>query len=205
MKTKILSLMFILTSCMCLLSCSGDESESLDSGLKGWYISKNGIPHIVDFASLNIAIRNNQLLYSSKYIGDVYASRDIFFFSDGSFGDFDYDKGIFEDYDDKMGWELSKEVIRIIDDETLIRAFVGLYDKDMVNNDNLVSYYRIYAGEIFGYLDYMGYDNISTYYKAGNKIILSSGDIYTIVDGGLVREGYSMSEVMTKYDPSKVY
>lgn len=198
----VLAFLAMFTFCT-ITSCGGDED--LDNGLKGWYISKKGIPKASDFLFLNVAIEENRRLYSSKYTGDVYATRDIFFNSDGSFGNFDYDKGSFEDYDVKKNWELSKEAIRIVDNSTAITYGGGLYDKKMNTKNNVVSFYIIDAGKIFGHLDYMGLERVYTYVKVDNKIILSNGDIYTIVDGGLIKEGSNMSEIMTKYDPNKVY
>ena len=75
----------------------------------------------------------------------------------------------------------------------------------MVDKNYLVSFYRLYAGEIFGYLDYMGIESLYTYVKMDNKIVLSNGDIYTIVEGGLIEEGLNLSSKMEKYDPTKTY
>jgi hypothetical protein len=65
--------------------------------------------------------------------------------------------------------------------------------------------YRFYAGPIFGNMEYVGYDwSYYTYaYIADNKIAVSNGDIYTIVDGGLIKDG--SSSILSKYDPTKLH
>lgn len=206
MKNLIKLTTTLLLFCVGFVSCNDENEEtSMNNELIGWYINKTGIPNSNEFLPIEAAIKNNELLYSSKYAGDCYATRELFFYSDGSFGRHDYTTGRLGKYIKERNWELSKTAIRIIDETTLIRYGGGLYDKNMVDNNYLVSFYRLYAGEIFGYLDYMGIESLYTYVKMDNKIVLSNGDIYTIVEGGLIKEGLNLSSKMEKYDLTKTY
>ena len=66
--------------------------------------------------------------------------------------------------------------------------------------------YKFYAGPIFGNMEYVttGSWNYYTYtYIDTNKIFVSNGDIYTIVDSGLIKDG--SSGILSKYDPTKLH
>ena len=52
-------------------------------------------------------------------------------------------------------------------------------------------------------MTYYGTPSYYTYTRVDNKIIVSNGDIYTVANGGLIKDGGSSK--WSKYDPSKVY
>ena len=67
--------------------------------------------------------------------------------------------------------------------------------------------YKFYAGPIFGNMEYVGHSSSWMYYTYTyvglNKIVVSNGDIYTIADGGLIKEGTSVK--LSKYNPTKLH
>ena len=65
--------------------------------------------------------------------------------------------------------------------------------------------YKFYAGPIFGKMVYRSENpTYYTYTRVENKIIVSNGDIYTIMeDGSLIEDGSSYK--WSKYDPKKEY
>ena len=52
------------------------------------------------------------------------------------------------------------------------------------------------------YVNTIGWDYY-TYTLIGNKIVVSNGDIYTIADGGIIKDG--SSAILKKYDPIKLH
>lgn len=197
---QILYFMFSIILCSTFVSCSSSEDEpEVEKGLTGWYVCKSTAAKEVDFDPINVAIENDELLYSTRY-NDYYATRDLFFFDNGMWYDSDHKHGRFR-------FSISNYifVIRIVDDTTLIEYSASLYDKNSYGTENEDIVYKIYAGSIFGELFYCAEGRMLTYTRIEDKIITSEADIYTIVDGGLVEEGHSMSDLMEKYDPTKTY
>ena len=156
-------------------SCDKDDEESSKkNSLIGWYV--------VDDSPTMSALDRGKMsgtITSGKY------DRSDFFRSDGSFID-----GI-----NGVSAVTYRRVIRIIDNTTLLYYDLTLYDDGAGKGDKL---YTIYGGQVIGSLAYYA-DSPSyyTYIQIGNKITLSTGTIYTIVDEGLIREG--SSDIYKKY------
>ncbi len=199
----------LMTYCLCAvtmalcLSCgSDDESES--SGIRGWYCTEAATAS--DFDEINEAIADNELLSDYKYGGKIhkyYATRDLFIDSDGYFNDSDAHFGRLRFSID----DIVVNVVQIVDNSTLIKYNAMLCESGSSVTRRGEVVYKIYAGHIFGNMDYCDENGgtVYTYVKSGNKIITSSGDVYTFVDGGLLKDGSSMSNIMRKYDPNVRY
>ena len=186
--------MFMFSSC---------ENEGLGKGLTGYYTDLSAVAKASDFNEINEAINNNELLYVFDHrLGEddyYYATRDLFL-RDGMWWDCEHHHGRFRFHIKSTLYP----VIHIIDKNTI--AMKGsscfLHQEGWGNGDVV---YRFYAGPIFGNMEYVGYDwSYYTYaYIADNKIAVSNGDIYTIVDGGLIKDG--SSSILSKYDPTKLH
>ena len=199
LKVFAMVLWLALTS-VCLVSCGGDDDEpNLGTGLIGWYICKSDGAVETDFDPINVAIENDELLYETRY-NEYYASRDLFFHDNGMWHDTEHKHGRFRFLIDSQ-----VHVIRIIDDTTLVEYYAWLYEKGASGAKGMDVVYKIYAGSIFGELNYCDDSKIMSYVKVDNKIVTSEGTILTIMNGGLVEEGSSMSNIMEKYDPTEIY
>lgn len=157
-------------------SCDKDDEESSNkkNSLIGWYVRD-------DSPTMSALDRGKM----SGTITSGKRDRSDFFRSDGSFID-----GI-----DGISAVTYRSVIRIIDNTTLLYYYLFLYDDGAGKGDKL---YDLYYGGIIGSLAYYA-DSPSyyTYIQIGNKITLSNGTIYTIVDEGLIQEG--SSDIYKKY------
>jgi len=185
-------------------SCSKDDDETggVSGGLKGYYIRFNYVAKESDFDEINEAIENHELLASYRYGGEThkyYATYDLFIDSDGCF----YNEG------SNSRWGRFKNtidaiinVIQIVDNNTLAFCSGDLYVDNGKYDDVL---YKFYAGPVFGKMVYRSESPIYyTYTRVENKIIVSNGDIYTIMeDGSLIEDGGSTK--WSKYDPKKEY
>ena len=205
MKKQHLS--FLLTCAYCMLLCVSltacpddkDDDGNVPSGLKGWYTDLSYVAKESDFDELNEAINNHEKLSSYYYGGEqhtYYATRDFFFpYGDGMYSDSNGHYGRL-----RFSIHTLINAIQIVDDQTLLFYCAILYEDGAINEDAV---YKFYAGPIFGNMAYYGEGYYYTYAKVDNKLIVSNGDIYTIVSGGLVKDG--SSGVWSKYDPSKRY
>lgn len=161
---------FIIVAILSLsfTSCDKDDegSSNKKNSLIGWYVDDG--PTIYDSDKMYVDITDG------KY------ARSDFFRSDGRFI-----SGI-----DGISAVTSRRAIRIIDNTTLLYYSLTLYDDGAGKGDKL---YTIYYGEVIGSLAYYADSSPSyyTYIQIGNKITLSNGTIYTIVDEGLILEGSS--------------
>lgn len=178
-------------------SCdSDDDSEGPGNGLAGWYVCKHDVAQTTDFNSINNAINTVEVMEESggyKY----FATRDKFF-TDGAWDD---DKYYLGKYRNSINTYI--KVIQIIDDSTLIEYWASLYESGY-SKESVV--YKLYGGKHIGDLDYCGEGRVYTYMRSENKIIIpDKGSIYSIINGGLLMDGYSMDEIMEKYDPNKRY
>ena len=202
LKSFFSALIIILIS-VNFIACSNDDnvdSPTTGAGLKGWYISKNDGAKTADFNEINYAIEDNELLYESKY-NKYYANRDLFFYDNGMWNDNGWEHGRF-----RFSIDSQVCIIHIIDETSLVKYYANLFDSKSNTTNELETVYKIYAGPIFGDLDYCGNGKLYTYYQIDNKIVLpSEGDIYTIVNGGLLLEGDDYSNLMEKYDPNQRY
>ena len=195
---SLLPLMVVAMVSLSLSSCGDDDDDDggLGSGLKGWYTNLSDVAKQSDFNKLNDAINNNEVLSSYRYGGQTHtyiASRDLFIGGDGMYSDSDAHFGRL-----RFSIQTPINAIRIVDDQTLIFYVAWLYE-DGASSEDVV--YRLYAGSIFGNMTYYGSGSYYTYAKVENKIVVSNGDIYTVVDGGLIKDGSSAK--WSKYDPSK--
>ena len=174
-------------------TCSDSDSDSSgNSGLKGWYLNLNSVAKQSDFDEINKAIRNKEVLTSYKY-NEYVASRDLFINSDGSYSDSDSHFG-------RLRFSIKSfiNVVRILDDNTLLFYVGYLYEDGSDAGEEL---YSFYAGSIFGNMTYYGSPTYYTYAKVGNKLIVSNGDIYTVTSNGLIKDG--SSALWSKYVPQK--
>lgn len=196
---KNLFLGLVLCSMFMFSSC---ENDGLGKGLTGYYTDLSAVAKASDFNEINEAINNNELLYYfNSYAGlddYSYATYDLFINEDGSWYQSSLHHGRF-----RYCIHNSISVLHIIDKNTIAKAQpCALYLEGHGNGEPV---YKFYAGPIFGNMEYVGYDWIYyTYtYIDTNKILVSNGDIYTIVDGGLIKDG--SSGILSKYDPTKLH
>lgn len=195
---SLLTLMVTAMVSLSLFSCGDDDDDddNLGSGLKGWYTELDKVAKESDFDIINEAIDNGELLSSYHYGGETHnhiASYSEFINSDGLYNDWNASFG-------RLRFTISSSIqaIRIVDDTTLLYYSAMLYVDGRGEGDAI---YKLYAGRIFGDMAYYGDPTYYTYAKVDNKIIVSNGDIYTIVDGGLIKDGSSSK--WSKYDPTK--
>ncbi|MBQ4083537.1 MAG: hypothetical protein IJC77_04665 [Bacteroidaceae bacterium] len=193
---KILYLLVIVF----LSSCSNDDTvENLEEKqtLTGWYmLDLENMPYQDDFDEINKAIENNEVLkkYSSR---EYRASYSLFIDSEGRYGDTGPEFG-------RLRFSIDNfcAVIHIVDDSTLKLYSGALFVVNSNNKNEML--YKLYAGPIFGHMAYYSEScRYYTYTKVDNKLVVSNGSIYTIVDGKLIEDGSSTS--FSKYDPSKEY
>lgn len=203
-KKNVFSLMYVLLLgiiYMAAVSCSEkDKEDDNEQGgtLKGWYTNLSLVAKQSDFNKINQAINNNEELSSYKYGGVKHtyiASRDLFIDSNGMYHDTDAHFGRL-----RFSIQMTINVIRIMDDNTLL-SYVGWLYQDGANSDEAL--YKFYAGSIFGNMTYYGTPTYYTYARVDKKLIVSNGDIYTIIEGQLIKDGSSTR--LSKYDPSKRY
>lgn len=186
------TLLLVVMGFMFVTCSDSDSDSSKNSGLKGWYLDLSSVAKQSDFNEINKAIRNKEVLTSYKY-NEYVASRDLFINSDGSYNDTDSHFGRL-----RFSIDFFINVVRILDDQTLVFYIGYLYEDGASNNEAL---YTFYAGSIFGNMTYYGTPTYYTYAKVGNKLIVSNGDIYTVTSDGLIKDG--SSALWSKYDPKK--
>lgn len=178
-------------------SCKDDEDAPGTGGgtgneLVGWYTDLSEVPNSYSFSS-----HNYQIGVQSIGLG----------FPRESFFD---DEGCFDDRVLEVDRIRIKSkfiyVVRIVDN-SMIQSMTGLLcdeGADYGKKKDMVPVYKLYAGSGLGNLIYYAQQPAYyTYVKQGNKIFVTNGDIYTIVDGGLIKDG--STGTLSKYDPSKIY
>ena len=198
MKKKIfintLSIIMMVLLSVNFTACSSDDDGDSGNGLTGYYLNMNYLPSQSDWAKINNAIEADEVLSSygsGKKKHDYVASYSLFIDSNGMYHDTDA-------YFGRLRFTISSfiNVVKIVDDNTLAFYIGTLYVEGKGSGEAL---YKLYAGNIFGNMAYYGTPTYYTYVKYGNKIVTSDGDIYTIVDGGLMPE--ESSTVWKKYNP----
>lgn len=198
---SLMTIMMAAIVCLSLSSCGGDDDDNgsgLESGLKGWYTNLSEVAKQSDFNVINEAIDNEEVLSSYRYGGQTHkhiASYDEFIDSDGAYHDSDASFG-------RLRFTISTPInaIRIVDDSTILFYSAWLYIDGRGLGDTV---YKFDAGRIFGNMAYYGTPTYYTYAQVENKLVVSNGDIYTVVDGGLIKDGSSGK--WSKYDPNKRY
>ena len=194
--------MFMFSSC----ENNGLGSGSTGKGLVGYYTDLSCAAKASDFNAINQAINNGEVLVEkSKYRDEVIADYSVFIENNGAWNDTGNNLGRFRFYLSDRNKASLYPVIHIIDKNTIAKQGMScfLYKEGYGNGEPI---YKFYAGPIFGNMEYVAnYDwTYYTYtYIADNKIVVSNGDIYTIVDGGLIQDG--RSGILSKYDPTKLY
>ena len=194
---KNLFLGLLLCSMFMFSSCEDEGlTGSTGKGLVGYYARLDWVAQSSDFDEINEAINNHELLEDYGKYGKYYATYDLFIDEYGCFTTSGQNCGRLRfSVDDVIN------VIRILDSNTLLFYVAWLYVDGMGEGDEL---YKLYAGPIFGNLTYKGTPSYYTYTVVdNNKIVVSNGDIYTIVDGGLIKDG--SSSIWSKYDPTKLH
>lgn len=188
---SIASTLLLVVMCFMFAACPEPDSDK-DSGLKGWYLDLSSVAKQSDFDEINEAIRNQEVLKSYKNY-DYVASRDLFIDNDGRYSDTD-------SYFGRLRFSIQSfiNVVRILDDQTLV-FYIGYLYEDGASSDEAL--YSFYAGSIFGNMTYYGTSSYYTYAKVDNKLIVSNGDIYTITSSGLIKDG--SSALWSKYNPKK--
>ncbi len=187
-----------------LYSCDSLEGGG-NNGLKGWYVTDFKVPTESNFAKINKALDNNDLVYRKTYYNyptvEIYAQDLDFFGDNGGFSTyFDYLFGTLEN--EPAGFDFldfTFEAIQIIDNNTLYLDYSGyLYNPNLINN-NATIFAQTYTGKHLGTLVFatLNDGNYYTYEKQGNKIIVNkisdSGVlIFTITEDGLILDGSSL-------------
>lgn len=201
-KTSMLlwTFLFFIVIPVGLTSCDNDD-DSKSNSLIGWYTDLSKPAKASDFNEINQAIYDKEILSSYYYGGSRHnyvASRDLFFYDDGMYSDSDAHFG-------RLRFKINSQVhsIRIIDNSTLVEYYAFLYEDGAYGANGMDAVYRINAGPVFGNMTYYDTGYYYTYIVADNKIIVSNGDLYSITDGGLIKDGSSSR--LSKYDPSTRY
>lgn len=186
-----------LTACTALIDGLGDVGGD---SLVGYYTKLDKLAKTSQFNRINQAIDDHELLssYSStKY----YATKSLFFESDGRwyssaarFGDCRY-----MPKNSSSVSTYSIDVLEVVNQNTLIKYSAWLWNPSKVSSGTK-TLGGVYGGENIGNLVYAVYtEHTYTYSRLDNKLFLSNGDIYTIVNGGLVKDG--SSGVLERYNP----
>ena len=200
MKTKL----FLVFSLPILLfsSCKEDKTNGTkSSGIVGYYVDVNSIPKSADFAEINQAIRDHELIYSLAYIRgnheyDTYATVDLFF-NDGWWSSYEPHYGPYRFKPDNQ----QSEVWHIVNANTIEYAFVELASP-RVNAEVLI---KIQAPSPIGNLVMASdYATSYTYQRVDNKLYVTDGTIFTIIDKNTIQKEGSSAK-LSKYDPNKSF
>lgn len=198
---NLLSALLVVMLSAGVASCGSDDEDSpVSKGLQGWYTDLSEVAKQSDFTEFNTAINSNEVLSSYYYGGQRHnyvASYSLFV---------DSSTGFFSDTSSNLGrlrFKIQSTIsaIRIVDDNTLLDYGGELYAYGKNTTEELI--YKFYAGPIFQNMAYYGTPTYKTFTRIDNKLILSDGTVYTVVDGGLIKDGGSVK--MSKYDPTKTF
>lgn len=195
--------LFLLMFPLILMSgCEKAGNENNDGGITGWYTNLSEVARVSGFERINRAIDDNELIYTLGSIdrdhsSDRYAYAGLFFFDNGMW----YSSN---SYHGKCRFlpEKGQQIfaLQILNSNTAIVHYANLWDPDRVSSYDVIAG-RTDAGRNFGELLYVSQNpRAYTYVLADNKIILTNGDIFTLVDGKLIKDG--TSGMMSRYDPS---
>lgn len=196
-KSSIFGMVLLAVVMLCAVGCT--KNNGLGSGLQGWYTDLSKPAKQSDFNEINTAINNHELLMSYSYSNNYYATYDLFI--DDDYGNFYCSAAYFGRLRNSVNCIIW--AIQIVDNSTL-KIYSGvLYPEGGTGTSGKESFYRLYAGSIFGNMAYYASPVNYTYVKSDNKIVVTNGDIYTITDDGLIKDG--SSSVLSKYDPTKLY
>lgn len=197
-KSIVLGIMFLT---IVVLFGTGCTKEGVSKGLKGWYTELSEPAKQSDFNEINTAINNHELLKSYHYGGEYhnyYATYDLFISDDGMYSDSSPQCG-------RLRFSINNaiSVIQIVDGSTMKVYYPWLYVEGASGTNGMDAVYKLYSGSVFGNMAYYDTPTYYTYVKSDNKIVVSNGDIYTITEEGLIKDG--SSTILSKYDPTKRY
>lgn len=173
-----------------------EPSEPDKPSIDGFYADMGNFANASDFNIFNTAIDNRQLLSVSTVDGvttEYYATKEMFIDEDGRFNDFEpYMAFLYNKI------KTSATAIELSGDNTYkIHTGVLYYDDRDYENTIL---YRFNAGRIFGKMAYLISDTKEyTYGIGGDKLVCSTGDVYTISDGLLKNE--ATGTILVRYTP----
>jgi len=188
-----------------LSSCEKDKTGNESSSVEKYYVCTSDIPRAVDFADINQSIRDHELLYSLAYIRgnheyDTYATVDLFFDDEGWWYTYDNHHG---DYRFKPDHQQA-EVWHFLNSNTVKVAYADLASPSVKDATILV---RINVPSPLGNLVMAApsYNTTTyTYQKLDNKIIVTDGTIFTVIDDEtLLKDG--SSKRLTQYDPQQSF
>jgi len=138
------------------------------------------------------AISNHELLYSKNGY-NYYATVDLFVSSDGSMGCIGKKCGRFEG-----SLESSKTGYQILDDNTICYIDVSIFYDETITNKQYTKYKTLYQGVNLKSVSYYIKRIYYTYVKQGNKIVTTTGTVFTLTSDGLIKDGTSIPYV--KFD-----
>ena len=197
---QVVSIMMLIFPCFGISSCTKDSGSENGNSIGGnttigWYADLNRVAKQSDFVEINKAINNHELLSSYPSSGNYYyASRDLFIIN-GMYSDSDAHFG-------RLRFSVPNPIMvyRVLDDQTFLVYNPFLYEDGAGSGEAV---YKLYAGSIFGNMTYYGSPTYYTYVKSENKILVTNGDIFTITNNGLIKDGSATT--FSKYDPTKRY
>lgn len=190
--------LFLLCFFFFLSSC---EVLNLSNSLNGWYTDLTGVATTSGFDRINQAITNHECIYTTGYSHnyDYYATPDLFFDSDGRWNSSDAHYGTCRFLPN--GYFIN--VYRVLNQNTIVYYYCWLWKPECIPGAEDIAG-RVYAGPYFQTLVYYDTDpKYHTFTKSNNKLIVANGDIFTITDGGLIKEGDSRK--LSKYNPEKSF
>lgn len=188
---------------MALMSCSSNDDDNTVTHEGHWYIYETQAEideTQADIKQITDAILNGKALYydwQNKKEVPVYGNYKDFVGSDGKF---EYEWLTYENSDYGRRINDYIRVIQIKDEKTLLEYECSLYIVDETSKKPL---YKWYSGNVFGEACYAANSEptVYTYIQIDNMItVLSTGDIYFIVEGGLIQEG--SNRTLRKFVPA---
>lgn len=186
------------------MSCSSDDDGSNTVTQDGhWYIYETQAE--IDEAQADIkqiadAILEGKILYynwQNKKDVPVYGNYKDFV---GPNGEFNYEWLNYKNSDYGRRINNNVHVIQIKDEKTILEYYCGLYIVDETSKKPLVKWY---SGTVFGEVCYAANSEptVYSYVQIDNMItILSTGESYLIVEGGLIKEG--SNRTLRKFVPA---
>lgn len=201
MKLKYFVYSLLMT--MGLMSCSSDDDNETATHNGHWYIYETQAEideTQADIKQISDAILEGKVLYydwKNKKEVPVYGNYQDFV---GSNGKFEYEWLYYENSDYGRHINDYIRILQIKDDKTILEYECGLYIVDETSKKPL---YKWYSGNVFGEVCYAAESEptVYAYIQIDNMItILSTGDSYFIVDGGLIKEG--SNRTLRKFVPA---
>lgn len=201
MKLKYIGYSLLLI--MALMSCSSDDDDNTVTHDGRWYIYETQTEldeTQADIKQIADAILNGKTLYydwQNKKEVPVYGNYKDFV---GSNGKFEYEWLYYKNRDYGSRINDYVRVIQIKDEKTILEYECSLYIVDETSKKPI---YKWYSGNVFGEVCYAANSEptVYAYIQMDNVItVLSTGDIYFIVDGGLIQEG--SNRTLRKFIPA---